>query len=79
MPLKVFEARPDRVLMQGSNITFDSNNQYVYSATGSTIKFTNDPTIKNSSNNLTYRFDGGVFYVNSALSFSVSVESLSVG
>jgi hypothetical protein len=79
MPLKVFEAKPDRVVMQGSNLTFDSDNQYVYSSTGSTIKFTNDPTIKNSSNNLTYHFDGGSFYVNSDLPFTPYVENLSVG
>jgi hypothetical protein len=80
MALRVFEARPDRVQVGNSGTAeFDSDRQYVYSSSGSTIKFTNDPTIVISGANLTYRFDGGNYYINSNPSFTVNVENLSVG
>lgn len=80
MALRVFEARPDRVQVGNSTTAeFDSDRQYVYASPGSTIKFTNDPTIAISGASLTYRFDGGNYYVNDNLTFTVNVENLSVG
>jgi hypothetical protein len=78
MALRVFEARIDRVQVGNSGTaSFDTELKYVYKSPGSTIKYTNDPTIRLSGANLTYRFDGLVYTINSAISFSVAVQTLS--
>jgi len=80
MPLRTFEARSTRVQIGDTgSAQFDSDLKYVYSSTGSTIKFTNDPTIVISGSNLTYRFDSVNYYLNTNISFTVNVENLSVG
>ncbi len=80
MPLRIFEARPTRVQVGNSGTAeFDTELQYVYKSAGSTIKYTNDPTIHITGDRLTYRFDGLTYSINTAISFNVSVNSLSVG
>ena len=80
MPLRIFEARPNRVQIGNSNTAeFDTETQYVYTSASSTIKYTNDPTIRISGDRLTYRFDGLTYSINSAISFTVAVNNLSVG
>lgn len=80
MPLRIFEARPDRIQVGNSTTAeFDTDVPHMYRAVSSTIKYPRDPTIQISGDRLTYRFDGLTYNINSAISFSVGVETLSGG
>jgi hypothetical protein len=76
MALAIFDARPDRVK---AGDLFDSDLQYVYKSSGSTIKYPSTATIQTSGDRLTYSFDGFTYSINSAINFAATVEVLSVG
>ena len=78
MPLRIFEARPERVQIgNATGAQFDTEVPYLRRDTNSTIKFPLDPTIKIDGNQLTYRFDGDVYSINTVLNFTVNIATVS--
>lgn len=80
MPLRIFEARPDRVQIGNTGTaTFDTDRQYMYKTSTSPISFPSDPTIQIIGNRLTYRFGTVIYNLNAAILFNVAVHKLNIG
>lgn len=78
MALRIFEARPNRVQIGNTGTaSFDTEIQYIYKTSSSTIKYTNDPTIRIAGNSLTYNFDGLQYTLNTLIAFTPVVNHLS--
>lgn len=78
MALAIFDARPDRVQVGD---LFDTNKRYIYRSDSgvidsSNVKIATGPTIVGSGSNLTYSFDGAVYWVNTQLAISPSYAVL---
>jgi hypothetical protein len=78
MALRIFEARPNRVQIGNTGTaSFDTETQYIYKTSSSTIKYTNEPTIRIVGNRLTYSFDGLQYTLNASIAFTPVVNHLS--
>ena len=72
MALAIFDARPDRVQV---GELFDTNKRYVYrdqsgGLNSSLLKYATSPTIATQANQMTYSFDGSVFWVGQQLAIN---------
>ena len=78
MPLRIFEARPERVQIgNATGAQFDTEVPYMRRSSSSTIKYPLNNPLETTGDRLTYRFDGDVYHINAVISFTVNVATIS--